>query len=108
MVMGRQILSVLAPIHGRFRRQKWNLFFEARNPKPTDPLLDVGGNIGITSEYLQLYQFFGSVRVVSLYPRVIEGDQLNHVQCDVADGCRLPLADHSFDWVFSNAVIPES
>ncbi len=30
---------------------------------------------------------------------------LQALRCDLADGCALPFADRSFDWVFSNAVI---
>jgi ubiquinone/menaquinone biosynthesis C-methylase UbiE len=101
----QQILGLIAPIHQSLRRKKCNLFFEALKPKRTDSLLDVGGGTGVAGEFLQVYLYFDSVRVVNLYPQVIEDERLNHVKCEVADGCALPFADRSFDWVFSNAVI---
>lgn len=99
------ILHWIAPIHRKFRSQKCDLFFEALRPQPNDSLLDVGGGTGILGEFGRIYRFFKVVLVVNLDPQVIEEEGLEHVQCEVADGCSLPLADRSFDWVFSNAVI---
>jgi ubiquinone/menaquinone biosynthesis C-methylase UbiE len=99
------ILKLLAPIHHRFRSQKCDLFFDALKPRHGDSLLDVGGGTGILGEFGRIYRYFTVVQVVNLDPQVIEEEGLEHVKCEVADGCSLPFPDHSFDWVFSNAVI---
>jgi len=99
------ILKLLAPIHHKFRSQKCDLFFDALKPRQGDSLLDVGGGTGILGEFGRIYRYFTVVQVVNLDPQVIEEEGLEHVKCEVADGCSLPFTDHSFDWVFSNAVI---
>ena len=99
------ILRLIAPIHHKFRSQKCDLFFEALRPRRSDSLLDVGGGTGILGEFARIYRYFTEVRVVNLDPQVIEEEGLEHVKCEVADGCALPFRDRSFDWVFSNAVI---
>jgi ubiquinone/menaquinone biosynthesis C-methylase UbiE len=99
------ILRLIAPIHHKFRSQKCDLFFEALRPRRSDSLLDVGGGTGILGEFGRIYRYFTEVRVVNLDPQVIEEEGLEHVKCEVADGCALPFRDRSFDWVFSNAVI---
>jgi ubiquinone/menaquinone biosynthesis C-methylase UbiE len=99
------ILKLIAPIHRKLRLQKCDLFFEALQPRRGDSLLDVGGGTGILGEFGRIYCYFTTVHVVNLDPQVIEEKGLEHVKCEVADGCSLPFPDHSFDWVFSNAVI---
>jgi ubiquinone/menaquinone biosynthesis C-methylase UbiE len=99
------ILKLLAPIHRKFRSQKCDLFFDTLKPRPGDSLLDVGGGTGILGEFGRIYRYFTVVQVVNLDPQAIEEKGLEHVKCEVADGCSLPFPDHSFDWVFSNAVI---
>lgn|SRR5208283_3604741 len=105
MDVRRQFLGLIAPIHRKLRTQKCDLFFKEMKPLPTDTLLDVGGGIGITGEFLQVYKNFSSVQIVNLCPQPLEDERLKHVKCALADGCALPFADSSFDWVFSNAVI---
>jgi ubiquinone/menaquinone biosynthesis C-methylase UbiE len=105
MGVRQQLLNLMKPIHRNLRRQKCELFFRQLNPKPSDSFLDVGGGTGFIGEFLQVYLYFSSVRVVNLFPQPFEGEKLKHVQWEVADGCALPFADKSFDWVFSNAVI---
>jgi ubiquinone/menaquinone biosynthesis C-methylase UbiE len=99
------ILQLIAPIHHRLRSQKCDLFFNALQPQQGDSLLDVGGGTGIAGEFGRIYRYFAIVEVVNLDPQVIEEQGLEHVKCDVADGCCLPFPNRSFDWVFSNAVI---
>jgi ubiquinone/menaquinone biosynthesis C-methylase UbiE len=99
------ILKLIAPIHRKFRSQKCDLFFDALNPRRGDSLLDVGGGTGIEGEFGRMYRYFAAVQVVNLDRQVIEEKGLEHVKCEVADGCSLPFRNHSFDWVFSNAVI---
>ncbi|HMD39646.1 MAG TPA: methyltransferase domain-containing protein [Candidatus Acidoferrum sp.] len=99
------ILKLIAPIHHKLRTQKCDLFFDALNPQCGDSLLDVGGGTGIRGEFVRIYRYFAMVEVVNLDPQVIEEQGLEHVKCDVADGCCLPFPNRSFDWVFSNAVI---
>jgi ubiquinone/menaquinone biosynthesis C-methylase UbiE len=99
------ILKLLAPIHLRLRSQKCDLFFDALRPRSRDSLLDVGGGTGILGEFGRMYRYFTAVKIVNLDPQVIREKGLEHVECEIADGCSLPFADRSFDWVFSNAVI---
>jgi ubiquinone/menaquinone biosynthesis C-methylase UbiE len=99
------ILKSIAPIRRKLRAQKCDLFFDVLRPRRGDSLLDVGGGTGIVGEFGRIYRYSTSVRVVNLDPQVIEEEGLEHVKCDVADSCSLPFPDHSFDWIFSNAVI---
>ena len=101
----RRFHSLIAPMHRRFRVQKCDLFFEKLEPQPDDSFLDVGGGLGFVGEFLSVYQHFTAVQIVNLRPQPIDDERLKHVRCDLADGCALPFADRSFDWVFSNAVI---
>jgi ubiquinone/menaquinone biosynthesis C-methylase UbiE len=99
------ILRLLTPIHLKLRSQKCDLFFDALRPRSRDSLLDVGGGTGILGEFARIYRYFTAVRIVNLDPQVIREKGLEHVKCEIADGCSLPFPDRSFDWVFSNAVI---
>lgn len=96
----KSVLKAIAPIHHRLRSQKCELFFSALRPDPGDSLMDVGGGIGILGEFAKIYRFFRTVHVVNLDPQRIEEKGLEHVKCEVADGCSLPFADGSFDWFF--------
>jgi ubiquinone/menaquinone biosynthesis C-methylase UbiE len=98
------IIRAARPIHKRLRRGKLDLFLALVASSRQDALLDVGGASGIDSEWLPLYESFREVAVVNLDPSR-DPHPLPHVRRMVADGCRLPFADGSFDWVFSNAVI---
>ena len=106
MHMGQRIRNLLTPVHGRFRAQKLYVFFQELKPRRGETLLDVGGNLGVGGEFEPLYNFFEVVQIVNLDPAAsaICG-QLRHVKVTLADGCALPFADRSYDWVFSNAVI---
>jgi len=71
-------------------------------------LLDVGGDAGITGEFLRLYSAFREVTVtnISMPPMMRRSSELTaRPEVVIGDGCSLPLATKSFDWVFSNAVI---
>ena len=92
------------PIHKRLREGKLVLFLGLIAAGEKNTLLDVGGNSGIDSEWLPLYQAFREVTAVNLDPSP-DPHPLPHVRRMVGDGCCLPFADGSFDWVFSNAVI---
>jgi SAM-dependent methyltransferase len=92
------------PIHKRLRKEKLNLFLELSSRAKKNSLLDVGGSSGIDSEWVPLYQAFREVTVVNLDPSP-DQHALPHVRRIVADGCCLPFANGSFDWVFSNAVL---
>lgn len=92
------------PIHKRLRKEKLDLFFKLLANASRNTLLDVGGCTGIASEWVPLYQAFCEVTVANLDPSP-DQHAFPHVRRIVADGCCLPFADNSFDWVFSNAVL---
>ncbi len=87
-----------------WRRRRFNLFLRLAAPRPSDIMLDVGGTPW----------FWASSSVT-----VKQIDTLNLVQQDVSaavgarfvvrslagDGCRLEMADKSYDIAFSNSVI---
>ena len=93
------------PIHKILRGQKLALFFQFIGTSPKSTLLDVGGGMGIDSEFVPLYRAFQNVTVVNLTPPQSNLRSLPHVTHEVADGCGLPYKSKSFDWVFSNAVL---
>ena len=103
-VVRQGVLRLARPVHKRLRQGKLDLFFSLSANARRNNLLDVGGATGIDSEFLPLYQAFRAVTVVNLDPSP-DRHILPHVRRMVADGCRLPFANASFDWVFSNAVI---
>jgi ubiquinone/menaquinone biosynthesis C-methylase UbiE len=105
MPLYEAILKLTDPLHKTFRAQKVDCFFRELRPRFEETLLDVGGGIGIVGEFKPLYKHFRSVQVVNLDRMSIPDKEFPHVTVSNADGCNLPYADRSFDWVFSNAVI---
>ena len=99
------ILEAVKPLHRRFREEKLSLFFKLLEGSSRLSLLDVGGGLGIDNEFAALYEAFAHVTVVNLEPHRMTLPSRKPVHSVVADGCNLPFASHSFDWVFSNAVI---
>lgn len=98
------VIRLGRPVHKRLRQEKLELFFSLTANTQRNTLLDVGGGSGIDSEFVPLYQAFREVTVVNLDPSP-DRHTLPNVRRMVGDGCCLPFADRSFDWVFSNAVI---
>jgi SAM-dependent methyltransferase len=93
------------PIHLRFRSGKAGQFISLLSTRHAGRLLDVGGGTGMNGEFIPLYQRFDSVTVANLNPPALDGDREYKLRIVIADGRSLPFANHSFDWVFSNAVI---
>jgi ubiquinone/menaquinone biosynthesis C-methylase UbiE len=102
-----KVIGLVKPIHIALRRQKLKTFHElAGKSTQICSLLDVGGGLGIAGEFSELYRSFESVTVINLrVPQDRRMQQCGHVRWIAADGCVLPFASYSFDWVFSNAVI---
>jgi ubiquinone/menaquinone biosynthesis C-methylase UbiE len=105
MSVSQQIRKIIDPLHKRYRTQKLNFFLYTLRPGPEETLLDVGGGVGVVGEFEPLYKYFRSVQIVNLDAKHINVEDLAHVIVSNADGCALPYANKSFDWVFSNAVI---
>jgi hypothetical protein len=97
------VQQLVQPLHKRFREGKSELFQTLLNPGSMANLLDVGGGAGVDGEFRTLYERFSTITWVnvSLPHQVLE----TGMRAVIADGCSLPFADRSFDWVFSNAVI---
>ena len=100
-----RVLSLIAPLHRKYRMQKCDLFFKSLEPQPGDSMLDVGGGAGVTGEFAGLYRYFCEVHVVILCSQEFAGEGFGNVRFVIGDGCSLPFPNRSFDWVFSNAVI---
>ena len=97
-------LSEIRPLHQKLRKQKVDIFLKLVGGRASR-LLDVGGAPGIAGEFLDLYRCFESVVVVNLAEQRMESASHPSFQIIIANGCNLPFPSHSFDWVFSNAVI---
>ena len=100
-----KLLQCIKPIHRRVRDQKIDLFLRhVGDQRSRARLLDVGGGPGVDGEFLRLHSGFAEVFVVNLHEHAfgVKGTSAKFVK---ADGCALPFATNSFDWVFSNAVI---
>lgn len=101
-----KVLGFAKPLHKRFRNQKIEIFLSLiRADGGGGRLLDIGGGSGIDGEFLNLYKHFDEVAVVNLTPQPITAPPGVLLTTLVADGRNLPFDAHSFDWVFSNAVI---
>jgi len=103
MSLRRWAVRVVKPIHVRLRTEKVRSLCRHLSGNGLT-LLDVGGSPGIDGEFLPLYSRFSKVVIVNLEDSFdgLDGYPVSKI---LADGRRLPFADKSFDWVFSNAVI---
>jgi hypothetical protein len=99
------VCKLARPIHIRLRASRCSLASTVMCPNPKLSLLDVGGSPGFGGEFNELRSRFGKVTVVNSDPRTNRNLAAPNVTVETADGCDLPYADHSFDWVFSNAVL---
>src|SRR6185437_16633194 len=93
------------PIHHRFRSGKSELFLKLLGAEKFQRLLDVGGGTGMNGEFAPLYGKFESVTIANLNPPDEDMVRSPNLRIIKANGCLLPFADKTFDWVFSNAVI---
>jgi len=93
------------PVHKYLRQKKLVLFFEASKKTPRRTLLDVGGGIGIDSEFRPMYGAFDEVVTINLTAPDLGPFKDRNIRPVIADGCHLPFPAKSFDWVFSNAVL---
>src|SRR5690348_15570349 len=100
-----RVTSLMRPIHRRLRQEKVQILHSTLRPTRTDTLLDVGGGLGISGEFTDLYRYFRRVVVLNLRPVSIQPQSQLDVDQIVADGCHVPFATASYDWVFCNAVI---
>lgn len=104
--MTGKLVGFAKPVHQKLRRQKIEIFLDLiERHGGGGRLLDVGGGPGIDGEFLELYRRFEKVVVVNLIPEAFAAPAGVSMEILAADGCDLPMASQSFDWVFSNAVI---
>ena len=105
-------MSVFARLSEASRRRKLTLFYQVMKPTTETTLLDVGAEINPdgTEDVKQLidtYPWTGQITAVNLSPDHIQRIQHAYptLTAHVANACRLPYKDNSFDVVYSNAVI---
>lgn len=103
--IAEQVLARAKSVHRYLRLKKVRLFFTLAGEASLGSLLDIGGGSGIAGEFLTLYEAFDRVVIVNLDPPEYPGTAKAHLRNVRADGCCLPFAPSSFDWIFSNAVI---
>jgi Methyltransferase domain len=100
------LLKLTSPVHARLRAGRSQLAIDVMQPSHSMSLLDVGGSPGIAGEWDRLRVLFERVVVVNRDPNCnTRKPPAANVTVEIADGCALPYSDHSFDWVFSNAVL---
>jgi len=94
------------------RRRKLELFFDSMKPTETEKVLDVGGEIQLSSEHdsyqlIDNYPWKSNLSVINISSQHIQNIQKKYPESDakVADACNLPWSDNYFDIVYSNAVI---
>jgi methyltransferase family protein len=98
------VLNATRPLHARLRASRCRMAVQIMEPSASMTLLDMGGAPGFGGEFDRLRSFFGHVEVVNVDPGC-ETQTAPNITFKVGDGCALPYPDHSFDWVFSNAVL---
>jgi len=99
----QRLLALLAQIHACARAREIDLFFKFAMTNAREKLLDVGGTPGFKAEFQRPYDSFATVVRVNL--RVDRSKSPRKVLWVAGNGRALPFKSHSFDWVFSNAVI---
>jgi hypothetical protein len=102
--MGLSIHSLYQQIFKIWRRRRFQLFLRVLQPKPTDRLLDVGGDPNFWTPYLQPVREIDSLNLSAgtWSPEQAPNHRINVI---VGDGCALPMADKTYDIGFSNSVI---
>ena len=93
----------------RSRHQKFELFAAVLRPQPDDRILDIGASGRVFTSYTfeDFYPYPERIIGGGVDLEEVRSARLAHPSSRyvVFDGCRLPFPDHSFDIVFSNAVI---
>ncbi len=95
------------------RKRKIEQFFELMKPSETDKILDVGGEVDVSSLLKNAYQLIDilphkkNISVANISTVHIETIAKKYPEADgrVGDACDLPWPDDYFDIVYSNAVI---
>lgn len=97
-------------LSAKSRSRKLQLFFDLLRPNQDDRVLDVGGECDPAGPSVQLsdnYPWKNRVTVANIDLEAMKRVRQTYPDSDVllADACRLPFPDKSFDIGFSNAVI---
>lgn len=84
-----------------FRKKRFAQFVSRIQPQPHERVLDIGG---YPSTWEGQQHLVAEIHIANVHEITPPADPGN-VHLQIADGCALPFADHSFDIVFSNSVI---
>lgn len=92
----------------RSRRARFLLFIQTIQPRAKDKVLDVGAGEGEGRDvnfFEDWYPWRENVTAVALDDLPVFRRAFPEVKLLLADGCKLPFPDQSFDVYFSNAVL---
>lgn len=97
-------------LSAKSRARKLQMFFEMLRPDPNDLVLDIGGECDPAGTSVQLsdnYPWKNRLTVANIDLSAMRrvADTYPDSNVLLADACRLPFPDESFDIGFSNAVI---
>ena len=96
------IHALYARILPRFRQRRLQNFFALVRPQPSERLLDVGGYPWCWPPEMRRAQ----ITLFNLaFPPEVKTAATGTFDLVTGDGCALPLADATYDIVFSNSVI---
>ena len=99
------LTGMLRPVPRKLRGEKLRLFFREMRPTRENTFLDVGGGLGIAGEFTSLYSFFDRKVTLNIRRMDFQTEVDTLLEQIIADGCRMPFASRSFDFVFCNPVI---
>jgi hypothetical protein len=102
--MSLSIHDVYHQIFKIWRKKRFALFIQRLSPNLSDRLLDVGGTPSFWASHAPVV---GSIHTLNIYPEQLDPQfaASHHISVLVGDGCKLQMADKSYDIAFSNSVI---
>src|SRR6266404_5074313 len=102
--MSFNIHTIYRQIFKIWRRRRFHVFLRFLKPRPSDTLLDVGGDPGFWTSYPQPVAQIDTLNIHEVSWTSAQAPN-HHIRTLVGDGCSLSMPDNSYDIGFSNSVI---